>query len=256
MSHPVAKLLPKRQFQEVEKNSNGNYSTYRITGATTKWKKQPNFVYSYHLRWAGDKEAVIKAITELDDDKLAIYHSEFKKLEDKFELPDKELLIDQLIAKDNYKQSNLYQHEKEAYKEVMTKNKKEAVDVPTIEEVYEAFTQFKKNNIVNKTKKTLRMDNLGQIYNQMKTTHFLNVDGYSKADGKAEVVTVDDTQQNAYQIGSRVLFKVPNYPILSKTRLDLEYALRDLKTQSVISLSKTKLKSILKQWSEVKSTSK
>lgn len=260
----VEKLLLQRQFQSVIPNRDQVYGKYRITGANARWNKDSNTVYSYHLRITGSQDEVVNMINALTEEQLSQFREKINPHEEKYPFPgSKKTLIDTLITKNNhnvqkesetYTPYQLYQHEKEKYSDYLLRLREEERNAPAVDEIYQAFLEYKKNQepSVPGISKTLRMDNLGEIYTGMTSGQLLNVFGYGNKNGTAEPITIDNSASEVYNIQGKDLYRVPNYPIISARKVDLEYAIKDLSRQGAIEMTSAELKKVLNSWMEVK----
>ena len=259
----MPKLLNQRYFRSVDPSGKENkiYHRYRLTGAKTMWKKNDNLVYSYSTRLTGSKERVEDLISHLTDDDVDSIRGIFENTtEDTKNVVDVDSILDNLITSENYEDgslsSEIYNHEKEQYSKMLTLKAEEEKNAPRVAEIYEAFLVHKKKNINNTGRrgKTLRMDNLGKIYLSLGENQMLNVFGYSDTNGTAEIVEVDNIKATKYEINGKILYKVPNYLILSSRQADVDYALKDLSRQEAIELSVNKIKGTVTEWGKVKNT--
>lgn len=249
-------LFEERRFLHIEKTGkNKSHSKYLLSGSGIQWNENPNFSYSYDLRLSGDNSKLKATLEDIDDDTLNIIKSLIK--DDRVDL-DKKNLVERIITQDNRKDAPyLYEHEILKHKEHTKKIKEKEKNSPGIDEIYDAFVKYK-NAVKGGTKRsgvkgrTLRMDNVGEIYLNMDPGHMLNVYGYySNKDGQAEVIKVEG-EGPVYEIDKRTLYKVPDYQILSSRRQDLDYALKDLSRQNAIELGPNKIKGVLDEWANVK----
>ena len=96
------------------------------------------------------------------------------------------------------------------------------------------------------------MENLGEIYNGLEEDEIMNVFGYSDPKGKVVVIKVDDLKKIEYEIEGRIMYRVPNYRIITSRRNDAEYVLRDLTRQNAIEISTHKIKELMDEWTSLK----
>lgn len=256
----IETLFEERRFFHIEKTGkNKSHSKYLLSGSGIQWNENPGFSYSYDLRLSGDNSKLKEILEDIDDDTLNAIKLIIK--DDKVDL-DKENLVKRLITQDNRKDPDigpgfLYEHEILKHKEHTKKIKEKEKNSPGVDEIYDAFIKYK-DKVKDGTKRTgvkgrtLRMDNVGEIYLNMETGHMLNVYGYySNKDGQAEVIKVEG-EGPVYEIDGKTLYKVPDYQILSSRRQDLDYALKDLSRQNAIELGPNKIKGVLDEWASVK----
>ena len=265
----IGKLLKMRQFRYVESQDKDGktYKKYRITGAKTMWKKDPAFVYSYETRLCGPHNLVSKFIATFSKENIGALTKEYDAL-GPGPTPYPKSISDMesnFISMKNYAgpQPNVaYSFEILAYQR-MNKDAEEVLkQAPSITEVYTAFLKYKSTKTVTVAKSssqgggkrggTLRMENLGELYNNMGEGEIMNAFGYSEPKGKAKIIKVEDTDNEEYDMDGKTMYKVPNYRIITSRRNDAEYALRDLSRQNAIELSTHKIKEVMDEWTSKK----
>ncbi len=261
----MPKLFKQRFFRSINPSGKENkiYHRYRLTGSKAMWKKDENVVYSYFTRLMGQREQIEEIISELTEEDLKTINEMFSveiESENIFtdHYIDNETLLENLITNESYEGDNLaaemYNNEKKHYSKMLAAEAEKEKNAPRVAEIYEAFLIAKKKNVNNKNGrgKTLRMNDLGKIYLALDDNQMLNVFGYSDTNGKAEIVEVDDLKAIKYEIDGKILYKVPNYLILSSRQADVDYALKDLSRQDAIELSVNKIKGVVSEWSKIK----
>jgi len=248
----VKELFANRKFVSLDSLKTGNKKFYTLTGAKTAWKTDPDLVYSYQLRVTADSKAFADFLKDLSADVL----TSLAEVEDvKMGKLTKKELQNSVITFKNYqkgKTAELFKHEVECYtklKKAKAKKKKYY-----IEEVYAAFQVYKtQKNDIKPRKTPVKMSDIGETYQNLGENEVLNVFNYASKEPKAEVETVEDVGKNKYEFNGKVMYKVPNYRLVSSKKTDIQTVLRDLVAQDVIELKKKDIKALVDEWTELKS---
>lgn len=244
----IKTLFGTRKFISISSLKDGVKKTYTLTGAKTIWKKEPNIVYSYQLRVTGSKTEFGQFIKGLSNDIL----KDLNQFDDNIKAKTtKANLNNTLITNQNYTENELYQHEVEEYNKLKkTKPKK---DKYTIEQIYEAFLVYKENkDDIGPRKTPVKLNNLGEIYKSLEGDQVLNVFNYSSKDPQIKIERVEDPNDSKFRLDGKVMYRVPNYRLVSSKRNDVQSALKDLVALNVIELGKKQITALLKEWAQLK----
>nr|QBK89550.1 MAG: hypothetical protein LCPAC001_00600 [Pithovirus LCPAC001] len=270
----IEKLTKNRKFRSIAINDSGIYHSYLISGAKIKWNANLDFVYSYELRIAGTYKEVNDVLSNLSKDDLTELYQKlssdpnFKNYIPKSKNFTTKSLISRIITQKNHGAnangtksitSKLYYFELDQYKNLKQIKQNIKNNLPSIDEIYEAFLEYKKNPPISKNtniKSKKRLSNIGEIYTALQNNEIMNIYGYSAPDGKVFILKVDDPNMNEYDIDNKTMYKVPNYRLVTSNKKDVEYALKDLVEQGEVELTKKEINNTLKQWTELKVSKK
>lgn len=246
----IKELFATRKFLSLDALKASNKKVYALTGAKATWKKEPDVVYSYQLRVTGTNKQFAEFLNGLEPSLL----DDLSQIEDAHvSKATKKSLQTALITSKNYekagKSSVLYQYELEKYDLLKVEAKKK----PTIEAVYEAFLEYKKTkNDIKPQKAAVKLESIGQTYQDLDVDEVLNVFDYASKEPKLSVDKVKNPDENVFEIGGKRMYRVPNYRLVSSKKADIQTALQDLMSLDVIELKKKDLTKLLNDWSRLK----
>ena len=252
----IKELLTSRKFISLESLSSGTKKVYTLTGSKSIWKKQPNTVYSYQMRITGDQAKFNSFLKDMSNDLV----SSLSELDDALvKNPTKKTLKSTLITNKNYDTDGseaytLYQHDTQEYTKL--KNKKIKTKRPSIEDTYAAFLVYKENKSDLRPKKTpVKMESIGDMYQNLGSNDVLNVLGYASKEPHAYIQAVEDANESKFEIDGKIMYRSPNYRLISTKKSDIQRALKDLAAQDVIEIKNKQITQISNDWSELKTNS-